>query len=273
MPDAVKPKECSLYVVQYVPDIVRGEFLNIGVFLFSPQENYLGCLFTDDFRRVKRFHPQADLDFLRELQQDFEQQIDEHSDELESYLRWMEQSFSNMVQIAPVRACLLRDPASEIQDLFNRYVGARVGGPLPLDTRVRIKQRLRLAFVHAGLWGRHELERNIPAARWTQPNDPFTFDFGYRPAGAKGKPNGHMQFVHALSLERDVELAKVLAYTMDHVRRNEPAELAAVVERMAGKDDEAAAVSQNILTEAGISIQPLEYADLYAQSIRGELGL
>ena len=82
-----------------------------------------------------------------------------------------------------------------------------------------------------------------------------------------------MKFVHALSLERDVELAKVLAYTMDHVRRNEPAELATVVERMAGKDDAAAAVSQNILTEAGISIQPLEYADLYAQSIRGELGL
>ena len=133
-------------MVQYVPDIVRGEFLNIGLFLFSPQENYLGCLFTDDFRRVKRFHPQADLDFLRELQQDFEQQIDEHSDELEPYLRWMEQSFSNMVQIAPVRACLLRDPATEIQDLFNRYVGARIEGPLPLDTRVRIKQRLRLAF-------------------------------------------------------------------------------------------------------------------------------
>src|SRR5690348_1646473 len=268
MPDAGKPKECSLYVVQYVPDTVRGEFLNIGVFLFSPQENYLGCLFTDDFRRVKRFHPQADLEFLRELQQDFEQQIDEHSDELESYLRWMEQSFSNMVQIAPVRACLLQDPASEIQDLFKRYIGGRVEGALPLDTRIRIKQRLRLAFVHAGLWGRHELERNIPAARWTQANDPFTFDFGYRPAGEKGKPDGQMKFIHAVSLKRDVELAKVLAYTMDHVRSKEPAELTAVVERMEGKHDEAAALSQDILTEAGISIQPLEFADLYAQSIR-----
>ncbi|HET9179147.1 MAG TPA: DUF3037 domain-containing protein [Terriglobia bacterium] len=273
MSDAVKPKECSLYVVQYVPDIVRGEFLNIGLFLFSPQENYLGCLFTDDFRRVKRFHPQADMEFLRELQQDFEQQIDEHSDELDSYLRWMERSFSNMVQIAPARACLLHDPATEIQGLFNRYVGARLAGPLPVDTRVRIKQRLRLAFVHAGLWGRPEMERNIGAARWTQPNDPFTFDFGYRPVEAERKPNGHMKFVHAVSLQRDVELAKVLVYTMDHVRRSEPAELTAVVERMAGKEDEAAAVSQSILTEAGISIQPLEYADLYAQSIRAELAL
>jgi hypothetical protein len=273
MADVEEFKECSLYLVQYVPDVVRGEFLNIGVFLFSPQENYLGCLFTDDFRRVKRFHPQADLDFLRELQQDFEQQIDAHSDELGSYLHWMEQSFSNMVQLAPVRACLLRDPATEIQDIFNRYVGTRLEGPLPVDTRVRIKQRLRLSFVHAGLWGQPGLERNIPAARWTQPNDPFTFDFGYRPVEIAGKPNGHMKFVHALSLKRDVELAKVLVYTMDHVRRSEPAELTAVVEGMAGNDDEAATLSHNILVEAGISIESIANADRFAQSVRNELAI
>ncbi|MEJ2009578.1 MAG: DUF3037 domain-containing protein [Acidobacteriota bacterium] len=269
MADTEKYKECSLYLVHYVPDLVRGEFLNIGLFLFSPQENYLGCLFTDDFRRIKRFHPQADLDFLRDLQQDFEQQIDEHSDELESYLNWMEQSFSNLVQISPVRACLLRDPAAEIQNLFDRYVGARLEGPLPVDTRVRIKQRLRLSLVRAGVW--EHLERNIPAARWTQPGDRFSFDFGYRPLEIAGKPNGHVKFIHSLSLKRDVELAKVLVYTMEHVRRSEPAELTAVVEGMAGKDDEAATLSQNILEEGGIAIQPVTLADEYAQTIRREL--
>jgi len=273
MADVEQYKECSLYVVQYVPDVVRGEFLNIGVFLFSPQENYLGCLITDDFRRIKRFHPQADLEFLRELQQDFEQQIDEHSDELETYLNWMGQSFSNLVQIAPVRACLLRDPVAEIQDVFNRYVGARVEGPLPVDTRVRIKQRLRLSFVRAGLWDFPKFERNIQAARWTQPNDTFAFDFGYRPLEIAGRPNGHMRFIHTLSLKRDVELAKVLVYTMDHVRSREPAELTAVVEGMPSGEDEAATLSQNILVEAGISIQPVTLADQYARSIRSELGI
>ena len=37
MADVQQFKECSLYVVQYVPDVVRGEFLNSGVFLFSPR--------------------------------------------------------------------------------------------------------------------------------------------------------------------------------------------------------------------------------------------
>lgn len=271
MADTDKLKACSLYLVQYVPDLVRGEYLNIGLFLFSPQENYLGCLFTDDFRRIKRFHPQADLDFLRDLQQDFEQQIDEHSDELGSYLQWMQLSFSNVVQVSPARACLLQDPAAEIQNLFNRYVGARLEGPLPIDTRVRIKQQLRLSLVRAGVWDR--LERSIPAARWTQPGDPFTFDFGYRPLEIAGKPNGHIKLIHSLSLRRDIELAKVLVYTMEHVRRSEPAELTAVVEGIAGKDEETVLLSQNILEEGGIAIQPVALADEYARSIRRELAI
>ena len=262
-------KECSVFLVHYVPDVVRGEYLNVGLFLYSPQENYLGCLFTDDFRRVKRFHPQADLDFLRELQQDFEQQIEEHSEELPSYLDWMEQSFSNLVQLSPPRTCLLRDPATEIQTLFDRYVGARIEGPLPVDTRLRIKQRLRLSLVRAGVWER--LERSIPAARWTQPGDPFAFDFGYRPLEVAGKPNGHIKLIHALSLKRDAELAKVLVYTMEHVRRSEPAELTAVVEGQAAPDDPAATLSQSILQEGGIGIRPVSLADEYARSIRQEL--
>ncbi len=262
-------KQCSVYLVHYVPDPVRGESINIGMFLYSPQDNYLGCLFTDDFRRVRRFHPQADLDFLRELQQDFEQQIEDHGEELPSYLNWMEQSFSNLVQLSPARTCLLRDPAAEIESLFDRYVGARIEGPLRVDTRLRIKQRLRLSLVQAGLW--EHLERGIPAARWTQPGDPFAFDFGYRPAEVAGKPNGHIKLIHALSLKRDVELAKVLVYTMEHVRRSEPAELTAVVEGLAEPGDESAALSQGILQEGGIAVQPVSLANEYAQSIRREL--
>lgn len=271
MAEEERLKECSLFLVHYVPDAVRGESLNIGLLLYSPEENYLGCLFTDDLRRVKRFHPHADLDFLRELQQDFEQQIEEHSEALPDYLNWMEESFSNLVQISPARTCLLRDPVAELQTLFDRYVGARMEGPLPLDTRVRIKQRLRLSLVRAGVWQR--LERNIPAARWTQPGDPFTFDFGYRPVEVAGKPNGHIKLIHALSLRRDTELAKVLVYTLDHVRRREPAELTAVVEGRPGPEEPAAILSQNILREGGIAIRSIGLVDEYARSIHRELSV
>lgn len=262
-------RECAYFLVQYVPDLVRGEFVNIGLFLHSPQEQYLGCLFTDDYRRIKRFHPQADLDFLRELQLDFEQQIDEHGSDLNGYLRAIESSLSNLIQLAPPRTCLLRDPASEIRDLFARYVGGRAAAAEPEETRLRIKQRLTSALAAAGAWDK--LEKRIAATRWTHPGDPFSFDYGYRPLEVAGKPNGHLKLIHALSLGRDSDLAKVLVYTLDHVRRQEPAELTAVVEGLPAQGDEPAALCQHILEEGKISIQPLAGVEQFALSVRREL--
>jgi Protein of unknown function (DUF3037) len=262
-------KECAYFLVQYVPDLVRGEFMNIGLFLHSPDEKYLGCLFTDDYRRLKRFHPQADLEYLRELQQDFDEQIDEHGEDLEAYVRAVRDSFSNLLQVAAPRTCLLHDPQTEIHDLFARYVGSRPGAAPQEDTRLRIKQRLTSALVHAGVW--EKLEKRLSAAPWTHPGDPFTFDYGYRPLAIASKPNGHVRFIHALSLKRDAELAKVLVYTIEHVRRKEAADLTAVVEGLAGQGDEPAAVCQKILEEGAIAIQPLAGVAEYAQSIREEL--
>jgi len=263
MAEESKSKPCSFFLVRYVPDLVRDECVNIGLFLYSPAERYLGCLFTDDFRRIKRFHPQADLEFLRELQEDFAQQIDEHESDLEGYLREMQESFSNLIQVTPPRTCFLADPQAAMQGLFERYVGQRVGGPLPEDTRLYIKQRLKTAFVRVGVWDLKRFEKRIPASRWN-PGDPFLFDYGYQ-------PNGVVKFIHALSLQRDTELAKVLVYTMDRVRAKERAELTAVVDGLAAPGDEAAQFSERILAEGRIAIQPLATVDDYAQSVRREL--
>lgn len=271
MAEESKLKDCSLFLVQYMPDPVRGESINIGILVHSPQDKYLGCLFIDDFRRVKQFHPQADLEFLRELQNHWEQEIDEHEDDLDGYLGFIQTSFSNLIQIAEPRACVLADPAEELQSLFARYVGPRLAGPELQDTRLRIKQQLKSAFVRAGAWQR--LEKHIPAARWTHPADPFTFDYGYKPAEFEGKPNGHFKFIHAHALTRDSggKLAKVLVYSLDRVRLKEPAQLTAVVEALARPDDKTALLSQQILEEGRISIQPLAGVEQFAATVAREL--
>lgn len=269
MTNESKLKECSYFLVHYVPDVVRSEYLNIGVFLHSPEEKYLGCLFTDDFRRIKRFHPQADLEFLRELQEHFEREIDEHVSDLEGYIRRIQDSYSNLIQVAPPYPCLLRDPQTELQDVFSRYVGARASGPPPQDTRVRIKQRLTAAFVRAGVWER--LDKHVPAEPWTHQGDPFTFDFGYKPLEVRGQPNGHIRLIHALSLKRDNEIAHVLANTIRYVRQKEPADLTAVVEGLPAPGDETASHSRRILLDAEIVLRPLSEVDAYAKSVGAEL--
>jgi len=271
MADDTQLKKCALYVVQYVPNLVRGESVNIGIFLHSPREKYLGCLFADDLRRLKRFHPQADVKFLRELQQDFEKQIDESGDDLDGYIQYIQRTYSNLIQLAEPRTCLLANPPGELADIFARYVGERAAGAPPEDTRLRVKQKLTAALSLAGVW--QSLEKRIPAMRWTDPGDPFTFDYGYAPLQVDGKRNGHIHFIHALSLKRDADAkaAKVLVYTFDRVRLKETAVLTAVVEAPAATRDSVANLSQRILKDGGIQIQPIDGVNDFAQTIRREL--
>lgn len=257
-------KHCRFYVVRYAPDIVRGEFINVGVFLYSPEQKYLGCLFTSDSRRLKRFHPQADLEMFRSLQEVFEEQIQDNVDNLEGYLESLGSSLSNLIQISGPESLLTEEPALEIRILFDRYVGGAPTTEVQENTRLRIRRLMKAAFVKAGILER--LERRIPAARYTFPGDPLRFDYGYR-------PNGKIKLLHALSLQRDTELAKALAYTMGQVRRREPATLTAVVgPEPADERGEVARAAAQILEGSDILIEPVSNISGVAASIRLELG-
>jgi hypothetical protein len=158
-----------------------------------------------------------------------------------------------------------------MQNLFARYVGVRRAAALEPDTRMRIRQRLTDALARHGVLDHPAFEKRIPAAQWTGSGDPFRFDFGYRPVQVEGRPNGHVKFIHALSLKRDNDLAHVLANTLRYVREKEPASLTAVIEGLPQAGDETALHSQRILEDAQVALQPLAGLDEYAQSIRREL--
>ena len=264
-------KSCSYYVVRYVPHAEREEFLNIGLFLHSPEEQFLDCRLTRDFRRVKRFHPQADLEFLRELQGYFEQQIQQHEDDLRGFLEGMKLSLSHVIQLAPERPVLAAEPQAELSQLFVRLVGERDEELPAADTRMRIKQRCVEAFRRLDVWGNPSFEKRIPAEPLTHAGDPFHFDFGYRPPLSSGVPNGHLKLIHALSLRRDHDLASILSLTMAYVRNKQPAELTAVIDAWPALGDKKAGHSHRILQDAEIAMRPLAELDVFARSIRDEL--
>jgi hypothetical protein len=264
-------KECSYFLVRYVPDVVKQEFINIGLFLFCPAEQFLDCLFSDDFRRINRFHAQADTQFLRELQPHFEQQIGEHEKDLEGYIREMQQSYSNLIQLSPPRTCLTADLRAQLQDLFQRYVGARLAGPREQDTRMRIKQRMTESLRRSGVFEHKLFEKRIPASQWTAVGDPFVFDFGYKPPAPTGKPNGCLRLIHTLSLQRDEELAKALMWTLDRVLEKERCHLTVGHEDKPDPNNPQVRFSQGVLQHEHIRLVPVSAFDEYAQSIRAEL--
>jgi hypothetical protein len=264
-------KECSYFLVRYVPDVVKQEFLNIGLFLFCPAEQFLDCLFSDDFRRTNRFHAQADSEFLKQLQPHFEQQIGEHEKDLEGYVREMQQCYSNLIQLSPRRTCLTADLRAQLQDLFERYVGVRLAGPTEQDTRMRIKHRMTESLRRYGVFEHELFEKRIPASQWTAVGDPFVFDFGYKPPAQTGKPNGRPRLIHTLSLQRDPTLVEALRWTFDRVLDKESCHLTVGHEDKPDPSNLVVRFSQGVLQHEHIHLVPVSGFDEYAQSIRAEL--
>ena len=264
-------KQCSYFLVRYVPDVVKQEYINIGLFLFCRAEQFLDCLFSDDFRRITRFHAQADTQFLEEPQPHFKQQIAEHGADLEGYIREMEQSYSNLIQLSPPQTCLATDLRAQLRDLFEQYVGVRLTGATEQDARMRIKHRLTESLRRCGVLDHKLFEKRIPASRWSGAGDTFVFDFGYKPPEQAGKPNGRVKLIHTLSLQKDEELAKALMWSFDKVLKKERSHLTVGNEDILDPDNAVVRFSKDILQHEHISLVPVSGFDEYAQSIRAEL--
>src|SRR5271157_1876158 len=66
---------CAYRVLRYTPNLVRDEWVNIGVLVFDPQTGERRLRLIDaleEFNRVRRLHPQADEALLRALRNDLE---------------------------------------------------------------------------------------------------------------------------------------------------------------------------------------------------------
>jgi len=103
---------CAYYVVRYLPNLVRDEWINIGILLFDPSSGrVLRRLMEEpgEFARIRRLHPAADEELLRRLPEEFETQFTaaEASDRgfaLANLSRW-DQTLSNTVQLSSQRGC------------------------------------------------------------------------------------------------------------------------------------------------------------------------
>jgi len=212
--------------VRYVPDPVRNEFVNIGVLLREAGRPESAVVrFTKDWSRVRCVDPDADTTMLEALEAEVRLRLMEDGQPL---MKALEDSFSNLLQITPPRACLAESVPAELEQLMALYVETRRREKtVRRSGRAAIHARMRTEFERVGVWDL--MRKRIAIAGYTRPGDPLRIDCGYR-------PNGIIRMFHAVSLEGESELSKVLAFSapalMEGVRREEKADLqlTAVVE-------------------------------------------
>ena len=230
---------CEFFLIRYVPDVVKGEFVNIGVLLREAGGNASGAgapdgavvRFTRDWSRVRCMDADADIGLLEALEGEIGARLRMRAQDapgIKPVMEMLEDTLSNSVQVTEVRACLAESLPAEMEQLMRMYVEPlKVKVSRQRTGRAAIAGAMRTEFERAGVWGL--MRKRIAASMYTRAGDPMKIDCGYR-------PNGVIRMFQAVSLEGDVEAAKGLAYSapqlIEGVQRVEAArlELTAIVE-------------------------------------------
>ena len=170
-------RACAYRVLRYTPNLVRDEWVNIGVLVFDPQtgERRLRMIEeAEEYARVRRLHPQADESLLRALRNDLEDRFataselfrgngeapaerNRRTDWLKLLGKW-DDTLSNALQLAPQKGVYAKDLDAETERLYADHVApqrgaARVGAP---GSRGMIRSYCAQVLKSARLWERLE---------------------------------------------------------------------------------------------------------------------
>ncbi|MGB2623716.1 MAG: DUF3037 domain-containing protein [Candidatus Acidiferrum sp.] len=277
---ATAERTCAYRVLRYTPNLVRDEWVNIGVLLFDPQsgERRLRLIEEqEEYARVRRLHPEADEALLRGLRDDLEDRFESargaqghgsngggsNGSALQELLRKWDDTLSNALQLAPQKGVLANDLDAELERLYGDHVAvprgaARVGAP---GSRAQMRSYCSQVFRQARLWDR--IQKSVRASEFTFPGDPMRIDYSYRRNGTRG-------FLQTLSVSRAPGDAKGLAYTAERIaaRAELKTEFAVITDiELAGQNDRNRFVDRT-LRDAGIEPVPLDHFAVWVGKLK-----
>jgi len=256
----------SYRTFRYVPNLVRDEWINIGVLVFDERtgERRLRLIAEpEEFRRVRRLHPQADERVLRQLRDELENRLEGASqlfsgngqdaaggngraDWLKLLDKW-DTVLSNVLQLGPSKGTEATDLDAELERLYADQVAPqtgetpRVGQP---GSRAVLRAHCSQVWRTARLWER--IEKAVRVEEFTFPGDPMRIDYAYRRNGTRG-------FVQTLSVSRAPGDVKSLAYTVERIRARVPSsEFTAVTDIHLVAENARQKFVQETLRDAGI---------------------
>jgi len=281
IPPAQPQRNLAYRVLRYVPNLVRDEWVNIGVLLFDESTGERRLRLIEDeseYARVRRLHPAAEEPILRRLRDDLEDRFATASTLFQGnghahaegngradWLKLLDKfdaTLSNSLQLSPQKGLLASDLDAEIERLYADHVApqrpdVRVGAPV---TRGQMRSYCSQVLRQARLWDR--MQRAIRAEEFTFPGDPLRLDYAYRRNGTRG-------FVQTLSVTRAPADVKSLAYTVEKIREKVPeSEFTAVTDIHLISENERHRFVQQTLQDAGMEAVALEGFAVWAAKMR-----
>jgi hypothetical protein len=278
-----QPPEQALayHILRYVPNLVRDEWVNIGVLVFNPETGERRVRLIeeqDEYNRLRRLHPWADEALLRALRDDLENRLDSgiggkaSNGNPTSPIPWQnvlskwEETLSNALQIAPQKGVLADDLDAEVERLYADHVAVPRSATRPglPGGRAGIRSYCAQVFRQARIWQR--IEKSVRVAEFTFPGDPARLDYSYHRNGTRG-------FVHTLSVTRAPQDAKSLSYNVKHIaeKARYHTEFAAVTDIALSRDNDRHRFVLDTLREVGVEPVPMEGLAVWVAKLRPSL--
>jgi hypothetical protein len=276
-------RDCAYRVLRYNPNLVRDEWVNIGVLLFDPAtgERRLRMIEEqEEYARVKRLHRDVDEAVLRDLRRGLEERFaaagagNGHAPgpsgsgdgALAELLRKWDEVLSNAVQLAPPKGVISNDLDAELERLYGDHVAVpqrtgRVGAP---GSRAQMRGYCQQVFRQARIWDR--IEKFAPVAEYTFPGDPMKMDYSYRRNGTRG-------FVHTISVTRAPGAAKELAYTAGRIAAKAvlKTEFAAITDIALSRANERDHFVESTLRDAGVQPVALQEFAVWVAKLKATM--
>jgi Protein of unknown function (DUF3037) len=117
--------------IRVVPRVERGEYINVGVILFSKSMDYLDLRYEVEEIRLNALFPGIDVPDIRHHMNAFQRICRGDADagpiaqlDKPSRFRWLTAKRSTIIQTSDVHPGLCTDPVSLIDRLFEEQVGS-----------------------------------------------------------------------------------------------------------------------------------------------------
>jgi hypothetical protein len=265
---------CAYRILRYTPNLIRDEWINIGVLLFDPAtgERRLRLIAEqEEYARLRRWHPTADEDLVRGLQEDLEDRFRNVPRAAsgrgvqELVAKW-DDTLSNILQLAPQKGVYADDLDAELERLYADHVAPprkaiRVGAP---GSRAAMRDYCDQVWKQAQLWG--QVEKSVRVEEFTFPGDPLRIDYCYRQNGTRG-------YVQTLSVSRALADSKLYAYTAARIAARAPfaSEFTAVTDVQLQDDNKRHRFVRDTLRDAQIEPVPMVGFAVWVAKLKSQI--
>lgn len=264
-------KQLEFYLLRYVPIAVREEFVNIGLILIEADHSgFAEVRFAPDWKAAERIDPQADIEMLQAIKRHALGQFQDPATQA-LFLRKMEDSFSNVIQVSAMSGCLAEDPAKEMEVLASFYFKTVYQPAQRIPSgRTRIWQQMRAAFQRQEILD--HLMTDIAMEKYTEAGDTLKLDFAYR-------VREELKVFQAVSLIGKLDQAKLFGFRATGIVTNLAKHtgavpfLTAVVDDDWDRNNSEASFVVNTMKENRIEVAVLADVPKIAERARIELQL